>query len=874
MPIRCWVWTSPGDGAWLAARTLRSVARLGLSAGCVAENELAFALAQEHGPVWLLRAGCWPERAPSVPPSATGRPLLAFGAVQGDAAWEEALASTAGELTAYAGPLPAASLVVEAPSRFAALAHGVEALAAALRAQSAWRVLRVHSLDVRHSAHLRVAQVVTALHRGGAERVALTVHHGLEAHGVESAFVVLDRPQRETYPEPPGVVRLFDEAHGRAERVAALASYADDEGVDLLHAHLLDGAELRTLAQRGLPLVTTLHNARRGWPQGIADVGEPGLRLVLACSRATGDEAGEAGLPGPRRVLWNGIAPQGVSRARHAAAASALRQRLKLPPAARVLVVVANARPQKRLELAVRTLAALRGRGDDAYLVLVGAALPTSDGADTAVRAEVQSLGVEAFVRFAGSQEDVRPYWAMADVALSTSAWEGLSLAQLEALAAGVPLVTTKVGGTSELCAAHRGVYVVADPTPAQLGESVLRAASGPRPELAPEFQAPAMVSRHARLYRRAASPVGPGPLWLISNNFSTGGAQHSAKRLLRALQVRGVPVRAAVLEEQAAYPTPWRRELEENGVPVFVAPRVGTVEPQATAAAIEDAITRAGASAVAFWNVSPEYKLLLADALLGVHLFDVSPGEMYFASLERYFANPRPGLPYQSPRHYGALLRGVVVKYSAEAERARELLGAPVEVILNGVPVPEQRPVRRARAGPLVVGTLARLSRDKKLEQLLLAVRGARDADAPDFQLRIAGGSERGEEAYQRELEALAHGLPVRFVGAVDGPSFLADLDLFAMVSEPQGCPNATLEAMAAGLAIAATDAGGVAEQLDGGCGLVVPRGDAAALGRALARLLGDQALRETLGTRAHARAKARFSVDRMANDYLRVLR
>ena len=871
---RCFVWTTRGEGPWLAARTLRALERLGLSAQCVRESELGEVLSTLREPVWLLRAGSWPERAPSVTPSATGRPLLGFGAVHGDAEWDAVLAATAGDLAAHAGPLPTASVLIQDPSQIAGRSSGLEPMVLELRARRDLRVLRIHSLDVRFSARLRVAQVVTTLHRGGAERVALSVHHGLERHGIDSSLLVLDRPQRETYPEPAGVVRLFDRAQGRAERIAALASYAEDEGLDLLHAHLLDGAELRTLARRALPLVTTLHNARNGWQRGLAEVGETDLRTVFACSQTVRDDAREGGLHGPHRVLWNGIATDDFARARHTAAARALRRSLELPPDARVLVTVANARPQKRLELAVRALAALRDGGADAYLVLVGATLPANEESERTVRAEVRSLGVEAFVRFVGSQRDVGPFLAMADVALSTSAWEGLSLAHLEALAAGAPLVTTAVGGTEELRAKHGGVHVVPnDATPAQIALAVREAAAGPRPVLAPDFQAHAMVSRHAHLYRCAASPGRPGPVWLVANNFATGGAQRSAQRLLLALHERGVPVRAAVLEEQAEYPTPWRRELEERGVRVLAAPRAGSVDPEVTVRAVLDAMAEEGASAVVFWNAITQHKLLLADALLDVPVFDVSPGEMYFSSLERYFTRPRVGLPYLSPRDYGALLRAVVVKYSAEAGRARKTLGAHVEVIPNGVVVPELRPQRRASEGTLVVGTLARLSRDKKLEQLISAVRAAREAGAPDFELRIAGGTERGEESLKAELEAQARDLPVRFVGTMDAPSFLAELDVFAMVSEPEGCPNASLEAMAAGLPIAATDAGGVAEQLGDDAGLLVPRGDATALGHAIARLLRDAGLRESMGIRAHARARERFSVERMVQDYARLL-
>jgi glycosyltransferase involved in cell wall biosynthesis len=110
-------------------------------------------------------------------------------------------------------------------------------------------------------------------------------------------------------------------------------------------------------------------------------------------------------------------------------------------------------------------------------------------------------------------------------------------------------------------------------------------------------------------------------------------------------------------------------------------------------------------------------------------------------------------------------------------------------------------------------------------------------------------------------------------WAGEKDSAAFLAEIDLFAMISEPSGCPNASLEAMAAGHAVVATDAGGASEQIaHGETGLVVPRGDAAALGEAIASLLRDAPRRRALGEAAWARARDRFDVGRMAADYARL--
>ena len=389
------------------------------------------------------------------------------------------------------------------------------------------------------------------------------------------------------------------------------------------------------------------------------------------------------------------------------------------------------------------------------------------------------------------------------------------------------------------------------------------------------DFSCARMLERHARLYPRAIEAEkryrnGSG-IWLVCNNFSTGGAQSSARRLLLGLAAEGVRVRAAVLQEQPNFPTQGRAALLRAGVSVVVLPPHGTTDPVGAVAELLERIDDDPPAAVLLWNALTEYKIRLADALLDVPLFDVSPGEMYFEALQRYFDRPCPGLPYRQPTDYGCRLSGVIVKYAAEVERAR-MLGAPVHVIPNGVPVPELR-APRVSDDRLILGTAARISPQKKLEEVLAALRCAAP-HLPPHLLRIAGGVERGSEQYAADLRGLAEGLAVEWVGetlAVD--DFLAGLDLFVQASEPMGCPNASLEALAAGLPVIATDAGGASEQVvDGVTGRLTPRGDPNALAAALIELAADTDRRATLGAAGRAWVAERFNLPRMLADYRRV--
>src|SRR5690606_23410920 len=86
-----------------------------------------------------------------------------------------------------------------------------------------------------------------------------------------------------------------------------------------------------------------------------------------------------------------------------------------------------------------------------------------------------------------------------------------------------------------------------------------------------------------------------------------------------------------------------------------------------------------------------------------------------------------------------------------------------------------------------------------------------------------------------------------VRFLGArEDVPTVLAAFDIFALSSHSEGLPLAILEAMAAGLPVAATQVGGVPQVVvQGVTGTLCPENDVQALANDLARLAADSQLR-----------------------------
>jgi glycosyltransferase involved in cell wall biosynthesis len=113
-----------------------------------------------------------------------------------------------------------------------------------------------------------------------------------------------------------------------------------------------------------------------------------------------------------------------------------------------------------------------------------------------------------------------------------------------------------------------------------------------------------------------------------------------------------------------------------------------------------------------------------------------------------------------------------------------------------------------------------------------------------------------------------LGLGREVEFSGfIVDVPAFLADIDIFVLPSLHEGLGVAALEAMAAGKAVVASRAGGLAEAInDGVTGSLTPPGDAEALAGAISQLIAHTDWARAMGQRAAAHVREHFALERMA--------
>lgn len=122
-----------------------------------------------------------------------------------------------------------------------------------------------------------------------------------------------------------------------------------------------------------------------------------------------------------------------------------LREKKQHPRFGLTALCIGRLEPEKNFSVAIEALREAREKGHDVGLVIVGSGSQREALKKLAVRREVFE-----YVEFVAHSEDLRPYYAYADIMLVPSAYEGYGMAIVEALASGVPVLATDVGVARE----------------------------------------------------------------------------------------------------------------------------------------------------------------------------------------------------------------------------------------------------------------------------------------------------------------------------------------------------------------------------------------------------------------------------------------
>ena len=306
---------------------------------------------------------------------------------------------------------------------------------------------------VRRTRKLRVlAMVDRPILGGGGEQIARNIALGLDPERFESSLCATREVSPDVLSSLSGEITLV--TLGRRSTFALrswwpLISYMRQSRIDVLHTHKFGsnvwGAPIGRLS--GIPVVIAHEHtwSYHGAPMRRAldrEVVGRAADVVLAVSREDRRKMVEIEHldPGRVRFVANGIRPLKPGHG------GRVREELGIPSAAPVLGTVGSLRPQKALGRLVQAARVLIRSFPDIRVLIVG------DGEEHAeLRAEIARCGLKRHVLLLGHRTDVADVLAAMDVCVSTSIWEGSPLAVMEFMAAGKPIVATRVGGIPDL---------------------------------------------------------------------------------------------------------------------------------------------------------------------------------------------------------------------------------------------------------------------------------------------------------------------------------------------------------------------------------------------------------------------------------------
>jgi glycosyltransferase involved in cell wall biosynthesis len=327
-------------------------------------------------------------------------------------------------------------------------------------------------------SRLRVLFVVPSLRHGGAEMQVVHLVNGLDAAKFEPHLLYYDKGDAlrgRVDTAKVRICRLHKTGRFGLPLASALARLIDERKIDVVHCTLqysLFLAWMARISARSKPaLVCAIHTTiNRGLYEEMFDrvlyrrLFRACKALIFVCrSQCEHWLRKYPELESRAHVVFNGIDTKTFDPARSGNGAK-IRESFGIPDDGRLVACVAAFRPEKGHDLLVTAFGKALEQCPQAYLLLAGDG-PTRQS----VERLVSELGLAPRVKFAGAIDDVRALLAASDATvLASTAVETFSMAMLESMAMGVPVVATDMGGTREaVWDGKTGLIVPPDDVPA-----------------------------------------------------------------------------------------------------------------------------------------------------------------------------------------------------------------------------------------------------------------------------------------------------------------------------------------------------------------------------------------------------------------------
>lgn len=305
----------------------------------------------------------------------------------------------------------------------------------------------------------RILHLITRLPIGGAERMLLGVLRNLDPAQFDSEVCCIqDRGELAAEVEglgmPLHVLGLMQRNGFDRKIVPALRNLIRTRRIDLVHSHLYHANLYGRLAAwlEGVPAIASVHNTynRHKWHRHVINrvLGRASFRVTAGSADVERDILKHDRIDATKLVRL----PNCIDLARTESTLSAEEAKGALGFGADELVIGTVGRMEEQKGHAVLLdafgrLLAMPGMPDKPLRLLI-----VGDGRlKPATEMEAARLGIMHACRFPGSIMNLGDVYRAIDLFVMPSLWEGLSLAMLEAMAAGLPMIATDVGGARDV---------------------------------------------------------------------------------------------------------------------------------------------------------------------------------------------------------------------------------------------------------------------------------------------------------------------------------------------------------------------------------------------------------------------------------------
>jgi len=324
---------------------------------------------------------------------------------------------------------------------------------------------------------IKVMHLITDLYRGGAESILrdLVAYSDRDrfTHVVVTLFAGDTPLAEEIKGHGVPVIDLGMTAKWRVAGLWRLCRTIRRESPDIIHGWLYHTNVLSRVFGRlcGVPIVISAHHsvsterAHRDlvykWTSRLDD------RAIAVCESVRRAEIERTGIPDERIVtIYNGI--PAIDFPNRETARALLEEELGLSRGVRIVGTVGRLSAAKGYADFARAIEIVLRDHPDSHFVWIGGGEEREN-----LESLTETLGIERSVHMLGDRSDVAGLLAAMDLFVLPSHWEGLSVALLEAMAAGLPAVATAVGGTPEVVVDGETGLLVPPSEPSTLANAV-----------------------------------------------------------------------------------------------------------------------------------------------------------------------------------------------------------------------------------------------------------------------------------------------------------------------------------------------------------------------------------------------------------------